>query len=145
VSRDVYEYPDAAGYPDGRGFLDEGTALPGAPEPADLVLPSAEAGDELTVVDSAQAFRAVIDGRTVATLHYATGSRGDVTLRSTVVDPGLRGRGFATALIAHVLDDLGSAGVMVAVECTEVRRFIELHPQYAGMVVEHPGEEGEPA
>lgn len=64
MSRDESEYPDDAGYPNGMGVLDEGTAeevTEGAGS-ATFVTPSAEAPGELRVLDEpdAGAYRAVV-------------------------------------------------------------------------------------
>jgi predicted GNAT family acetyltransferase len=126
------EYPDNAGYPDGMGFLDEGTAADLAPSALAVELdePSTELDDDVVVVSEETAYRAVLGGHEVVTMHVARGP-GVVTMRSTVVDPSVRGIGLATAFIAHVLDDIGDQGTRVIVECPEVARFLELHPEYA--------------
>lgn len=132
--RSEIEYPDNAGYPDGMGFLDEGTAVDAAPSAlaVELESPSADLDDDVSIVAEEEAFRAVLDGREIATMHISR--EGDtITLRSTVVDPEARGQGLATAFIAHVLDDLQDAGARIVVECQEVARFLDLHPEYAGL------------
>lgn len=129
------EYPDNAGYPDGMGFLDEGTAALADPSSvaAELDAPSADIDDDVAVVSDRDAYRAVVGGMDVAVMRVArVGST--VTIRSTVVDPAVRGRGVATGLIAHVLDELRDERAAVIVECREVARFIELHPEYADLV-----------
>lgn len=125
------EYPDAAGYPDGKGFLDEGTADDSPSELAiELDEPSTELEDDVVILSEESAFRALFAGQEVATMHIAR-EDGRVILRSTVVDASVRGRGLATAFIADVLDDLEGTGMQIVVECPEVARFLELHPEYA--------------
>jgi predicted GNAT family acetyltransferase len=131
---DRIEYPDAAGYPDGMGFLDEGTADAAARSPlvSGLDRPSADADEDILIVEEPGAYRAVAAGVEVAVMRVDR-EGGTVTIRSTVVDPGARGRGIATDLIAHVLDAVRDDGLHVVVECPEVARFIGLHPEYADL------------
>jgi uncharacterized protein len=126
------EYPDAAGYPDGMGFLDEGTAGEGA-APAPEV-PSTDLDDEIAIVSDETSFRAMLGGREVAVMRIAADGDSRVVLRSTVVDASVRGRGIGTAFIADVLDDLRDARSSVVVQCPEVARFIERNPAYAELV-----------
>jgi uncharacterized protein len=130
-----FEYPDEAGYPDGRGFLDEGTATTG-PDPlaTELDLPSADEDDELVVVHdpASDTYRALLGEYQVAVMH-AHADSGSVTLTSTVVEASARGRGIATDFIAHVLDGLRDDGARIVVECAEVERFIEHYPEYADL------------
>ena len=143
------EYPDEAGYPDGTGFLDEGTAgrgRDGAPEtsPApDGPLaediqddpPSAEAEGEVAVRrdDARAAYVADVDGASVATLTFRRdGAR--LVLLDTVVLPSMRGRGIAAALIADTLDDIRARGERIAVECPVVADFIARNPEYQDLV-----------
>jgi predicted GNAT family acetyltransferase len=66
-------------------------------------------------------------------MHYARDST-VITIRSTVVEASARGRGIATAFIAHVLDELRDAEETLVIECPEVRRFVTTHPEYAELV-----------
>jgi predicted GNAT family acetyltransferase len=130
------EYPDEAGYPDGRGFLDEGTA-PTGPDPlaTELDLPSVDEDDEIVVVHDAATgtYRALLGEHEVAVMH-AHADSGVVTLTSTVVEASVRGRGIATEFIAHVLDGFRDDGSKIVVQCVEVERFIEHYPEYADLV-----------
>lgn len=139
MSRDDLEYPDTAGYPDGTGFLDEGTArevTEGAGS-AEFVTPSAEAPSDLRIVDDpgTEEYRAVIGDREVGVIRYARLEGSPTVLRSTYVDPELRGFGIATAFIVHVLDERRERGEQVVVECPVIRRFVEEHAEYADVVV----------
>lgn len=138
------EYPDEAGYPDGRGFLDEGTAASGGeadtPEGAlgeDIQQdpPSAEAETEVGVRrdEERDAYVADVGGDTVATLTYRhDGDR--IVLVDTVVLPSMRGRGIAAALIGDTLDDIRDRGERIAVECPVVADYIARNPEYAELV-----------
>lgn len=134
-----FEYPDAAGYPDGRGVLDEGTtelvdevtasAVRGVDEP------SADSDVEIAVrrLDDRGVFSATIDGREVASLRYAAEGDRIVALTTTVL-PQFRGRGIATALIADSLDDIRDDGLRLVVRCPVVAAFIDTNRQYADLV-----------
>jgi len=138
MSRDSIEYPDAAGYPDGMGFLDEGTAAAGdGGGSAELVEPSADSDFELRVLDdpATEEYRALIGDREVGVIRYARLGGSPTVLRSTYVDPQLRGYGIGTAFIAHVLDARRETGEKVVVECPMIRHFLEQHPEYADVEV----------
>ena len=136
MSADGIEYPDEAGYPDGHGFLDEGTAEP-RPDPvaSELDLPTTDADDEVTVVHEPERnrYRALLGETQVAIMHAKAGIDGVVIITAVVVDATVRGRGIATDLIAHVLDELRDAGSKVIPECPEVDRFLEHYPEYADL------------
>ena len=138
-----FEYPDTAGYPDGAGFLDEGTAalvdevLADAVRSADR--PSAETDTEIDVRRDANAYLATMAGREVATLRYDE-TDGRVVILTTTVVPELRGRGIAGALIADALDDIRDRGQRVTVYCAVVDAFMAGNRQFADLIdPEHPG------
>jgi len=128
------EYLDAAGYPDGKGYLDEGTTpltesiLSDAASEGEL--PSDDDDFEIAVrqVASDELFEATIDGQRVAFVSYEM--RGGVmVLMHTVVQPEFRGRGIADQLVADVLDDIRHQGIQVLVECPYVLAYLERHPE----------------
>jgi predicted GNAT family acetyltransferase len=133
---DDFEYPDTAGYPDGRGFLDEGTA-PTGPDPVatELDLPDAEADDEVRVIHDPETrtYQALLGIHQIAVMHAAEDA-GVVTITATFVEASARGKGIATEFIAHVLDDLREADRRIVVECPEVSRFLERQPEYASLL-----------
>ena len=137
MTGDRFEFPDEAGYPDGRGYLDEGTA-PDGPDPlaTELDIPDAEADDEVRVVHDAAAgtYRALLGETQIAVMHAAADDAGVVTITSTFVEASARGRGIATEFIAHVLDELRESGSRIVVECPEVSRFLEHQPEYADLL-----------
>ena len=134
---DDFEYPDEAGYPDGRGFLDEGTG-PTSPDPVstELDLPDAEADDEVRVIhdDDGHTYQALLGEHQIAIMHATADETGIVTVTATFVEASARGRGIATEFIAHVLDELRDRGSTIVVECPEVTRFIEQQPEYADLL-----------
>jgi predicted GNAT family acetyltransferase len=138
MSRNALEYPDAAGYPDGMGYLDEGTATdPPTAGSEEFVTPSADAEFDLRVLDDpdTEEYHALIGDREVGVIRYAHLHGSPTVLRSTYIDPQLRGLGIGTALIAHVLDERRAHGESVVVECPMIRRFVETHGEYADVVV----------
>jgi predicted GNAT family acetyltransferase len=132
------EYPDAAGYPDGMGYLDEGTAATGdGGGSSEFIVPSADTEAELRVLDdpATEEYHALIGDREVGVIRYSRLGDSPTVLRSTYVDPQLRGYGIGTAFIAHVLDARRDSGERVIVECPMIRHFIDLHPEYADVEV----------
>ena len=139
------EFPDAAGYPDGRGVLDEGTAALVDEVTTDAVRqvdrPSADAEYDLEVhrFDDEHVYAVTIEGREVASLRYHEAD-GRTALITTTVVPEFRGRGIATDLIADALDDIRERGTRVTVYCPVVAAFIAANPEYADLVdSEQPG------
>lgn len=62
---------------------------------------------------------------------WETDAFGDVVvLPHTVIDPSMRGHGFAGILVRHVLDDLGGRDARVEARCWFVAEFIAAHPEY---------------
>ncbi len=140
-----FEYPDAAGYPDGGGTLDEGTAALVDEVTADALravdTPSEDADAEIEVHrdDERGVFAATLEGLEIATIRYdLDGDR--ITLITTTVEPEFRGRGIATDLIADALDDLRETGTRFTVRCPVVAAFIAGNPEYAGLA--DPGGSG---
>ncbi|WP_164863511.1 GNAT family N-acetyltransferase [Agromyces sp. LHK192] len=133
------EYADAAGYPDGAGFLDEGTtpSVSGSgPEVRAIDTPSAEAEFEIRVhrLEERGLYVATIEGREIATVSYDD-RRDRVAVTSTFVEPDMRGRGISAELIATALDDLRERGVHIDVECPVVAEFMRSNVQYADLLV----------
>ena len=125
------EFPDEAGYPDGKGTLDEGTAKDTA-APEELNEPSTERDDEIVITadPSGAAYRALLGDDEIAVMHIRPGDGDVVTITSTVVDPAVRDRGIGSSFIAHVLDELRDKGAHVVVECSMVQAFIASNPEY---------------
>ncbi|WP_348789303.1 GNAT family N-acetyltransferase [Leifsonia sp. NPDC080035] len=137
--RSAMEYADAAGYPDGLGFLDEGTArlvdevtTGGA---RDLDLPSTDADEEVAVLHRVdeQRFVAVLGDREIATIAYHD-EGGRYVIYHTYVEPAFRGRGVAADFIADVLDDIREIGRPITPVCPVVAAFIASDPRYADLV-----------
>ena len=140
-----FEYADRAGYPDGSGTLDEGTAALVDEVTADALrdvdTPSEDAEAEIEVHrrDDEHVYVATIGDLEVANLRYDEVD-GRVVVYTTTVVPEFRGRGIATDLIADVLDDIRERGMRVTVYCRVVAAFMSGNPQFADLVdPEHPG------
>ncbi|KQX07688.1 MULTISPECIES: GNAT family N-acetyltransferase [unclassified Leifsonia] len=135
-----FEYPDSAGYPDGSGFLDEGTAatVDDVARPAAHAVdqPSAEAESEIQVRHRSEEhiYAAMAAGRQIATLRYDIVD-GRMVLLATTVEPEFRGRGIASDLIADALDDIRVRGMKVTVRCPVVAAFIAENGQFADVVL----------
>jgi predicted GNAT family acetyltransferase len=131
---DRIEYLDAAGYPDGTGFLDEGTRLL-VDEVANQL--AAHAHDvplsayDLQFLDDDQhhRFTAWVDGEEIAAMPYRIVA-GRMVLLTATVREDFRGKGVATEFIAQVLDDVRQSGRKVTIYCPIVRSFLDRYPQY---------------
>jgi len=140
-----FEYPDSAGYPDGAGFLDEGTAAlvddSSAAAVSDVDRPSADSDAEVEVRrdDAAHVYAATRAGRELANLRYDE-TDGRIVILTTTVVPEFRGRGIASQLIAYALDDIRDRGKRITVYCPLVRAFLSENRQFADLIdPEHPG------
>jgi len=136
-----FEYPDAAGYPDGTGTLDEGTVAlideVTAAELRSVDTPSSEADGEIAVhrIDERQVYSATMDDRELAWLRYDDAD-GRLIVVTTTVEPEFRGRGIAIALIADALDDLRERGQRIEVRCPVVAAFMASNPQYTDLLAD---------
>lgn len=142
------EYPDTAGYPDGMGFLDEGTTRRADESNLDSLVrvdrPSSESEIEVEFarLEDQHRFVAEIGNRDVGEIRYDVRD-GRIVLLSTTVQPSLRDRGLGAALIADALDNIRDEGQMVTVLCPTVAAFITRNPDYADLVDPvHPGIKG---
>lgn len=55
---------------------------------------------------------------------------GGIAYLHTEVPPELAGRGIATYLIRHILDDAIAKGLKIKPVCPMVRAYIDKHPEY---------------
>jgi predicted GNAT family acetyltransferase len=115
TEKNSFEYPDAAGYPDGVGFLDEGTAG----------LVSEVAAEAVRNID-----RPSTDRDSEIEIHRRDDG---ITLLATTVVPEFRGRGLASDLIADALDDVRTRGKRVTVYCPVVNAFMTNNQQYSDL------------
>ncbi len=141
-----FKYPDIAGYPDGAGFLDEGTAALVDEVLADTLRnsvdqPSSDAESEVNVHrnDHKHVYTATLGELELANLRYAEAD-GRVVVLTTTVTPEFRGRGIATELIAYALDDIRQRSKTITVHCRVVAAFISGNRQYSDLIdTKHPG------
>ena len=62
---------------------------------------------------------------------------GDViTFIHTIVPTALEGRGIASRLILHALNDVRARGLRVVPQCPFVAAYIRKHPEWADLLVE---------
>jgi predicted GNAT family acetyltransferase len=80
-------------------------------------------------------YEAVVNGQVVGMIVYHA-PRGDqrVTLSHTIVEPEYRGRGIATRLVKHALDDLRAQDLKLTNYCPFVADYIADHPEYKELV-----------
>ena len=138
-ARHPLEYPDTAGYPDGAGFLDEGTSAlldeVTVRDVRETDRPSVDSDVEIQVhrLADERVYSASIDGREIATLRYDEVD-GRVIVLTTAVVPDFRGRGIAADLVADALDDIRDRGLRVTVLCPVVAAFMAQNQQYSDLI-----------
>jgi len=131
-TRYAFEYPDEAGYPDGKGILSQDQLVL-----IDELLddPHAPAFDFALVKDEgAGAYAAIVGDTEVAGLTYSVAGDNRLVLLAASVYPEFRNQGIATELIRRVLDDVRAQGKTVTILCPIVRTFIEYNPEYADLI-----------
>lgn len=80
-------------------------------------------------------YDAVVNGHVVGMIvyHAPRGSQ-RVTLSHTIVVPEYRGRGIATRLVKHALDDLRGQDLKLTNYCPFVADYIADHPEYKELI-----------
>ena len=134
-SRYASEYPDEAGYPDGKDVLSQDRTV--------LIddNPHTPASDnEFVNVEKAGNSGAFGGDREIAGLSYNVADDDRLVLLAISAFPEFRKQGIATELIQRVLDDVRAQGKTVTIMCPIVRTFIEKNHEYAALVdSKHPG------
>ncbi|MFJ8364352.1 GNAT family N-acetyltransferase [Streptomyces sp. NPDC093984] len=137
-TRYAIEYPDEAGYPDGKSTLSQDQAVL-----IDEVIddPHASAFDFYVVNDEKTGiYEAIVGDTEIAGLPYNVAGDDRLVLLATSVLPEYRRQGIATELIRRVLGDVRTRGKTVTIMCPIVRTFIEHNREYADLIdPEHPG------
>ena len=140
-SRYASEYPDEAGYPDGKGTLSQDRTVL-----IDELLdnPHAPVSDfEVDNDEKAGIYGAIVGDREIGGLSYNVADDDRLVLLAISVFPEFRKQGIATELIRRVLDDVRAQGKTVTIMCPIVRTFIDHNPEYADLIdPERPGPKG---
>jgi predicted GNAT family acetyltransferase len=133
----AFEYPDEAGYPDGRGTLSQDQIV----LVKEVAQPHAPAFDfEVVKDENTGTYDAIVGDREIGALTYDVAADGRLVLLATSIVPEFRQQGLATELIKRVLDDIRSQGRTITIVCPIVRAFIERNPAYRDLVdLKHPG------
>lgn len=85
-----------------------------------------------------RSYEITVDGAFAGLLVYEqTGTR--YALTHTYVEPSYRGRGLATRLVQHVMEELRAKGTTATNYCPVVDAFLQNHPEYADLVDARPG------
>lgn len=78
-------------------------------------------------------YEASLDGTAVGFAYYDL--RPDlVVFTHTEVAPEAEGKGVASTLIGHALDDVRGRGLKIVPLCPFVRAFLKRHPEYTDLV-----------
>ncbi|HEX7830272.1 MAG TPA: GNAT family N-acetyltransferase [Thermoanaerobaculia bacterium] len=87
--------------------------------------------------ESASQYETTIDG---STAYVAYDREGDdrIVFTHTVVPDALAGKGLASKLVTHALDDARSQNLKVVPQCSYVASFIQKHPEYQDLTTTTP-------
>ena len=90
---------------------------------------------DLTITDATAASRyeAHLDGELAGVIDYIS-KRGRIALVHTEVTPAFEGRGIASRLARHALDDARRRGLIVIPLCPYVLAYLERHPEDRDLV-----------
>jgi predicted GNAT family acetyltransferase len=80
-------------------------------------------------------YEILVDGEVAGFCEYSRRD-GRIDLLHTEIDDRFEGRGLASRLIRHVLDDARASGTPVMPYCPFVRAFIGRHAEYRDLVPE---------
>jgi uncharacterized protein len=87
--------------------------------------------------ESASQYETTIDGAT-AYVAYDREGEDRIVFTHTVVPDALSGRGLASALVTHALDDARAQNLKVVPQCSYVAAFIQRHPEYQDLTTTTP-------
>ena len=100
---------------------------------------------ELIVRDNneSSSYDALIGDKVVGRIIYERGhdlAGRRIIVRSTVVDPTMRGHGIGSKLVKAALDDVRAQGATLTSYCSFVDEYVADHQEYADLVDRtHPG------
>lgn len=86
-------------------------------------------------------YEIVVDGEVAGFTQVKDGEGGVAAMPHTVIEDAYEGRGLASQLVRHALDDLRAQGRQVQPFCPYVKSWIEKHPEYRDLV-DDPGRFG---
>lgn len=82
----------------------------------------------------ARRYELTIDGLTSVVMYNEAG--GGLMITETIVPPALEGRGIASRMARHVLEDIRRRGLVVLPTCPFFAAYLKKHPEWTGVV--HP-------
>ncbi len=83
--------------------------------------------------DQASRYTALVDGEIVGRIDFSQRD-GVVNLLHVEVDSAHRGKGVASTLVRHALDDVRAQSMQVIPTCPYARQWLKAHPDYADLV-----------
>jgi uncharacterized protein len=91
--------------------------------------------DTTRVADNpdARRYEILVDDKPAGFVAYRRGGS-TITMTHTEVDPSYEGRGLGSILVRGALDAARAEGLSVVPSCPFVRRYIQLHKEYADLV-----------
>ncbi len=90
---------------------------------------------EPTVADNpaASRFEISVDGKVAGFAEYQR-SDGEIEFTHTVIDDAYEGQGLGGILVRTALDNVRGDGVQVVATCPFVKKYIQRHDEYAGLL-----------
>jgi hypothetical protein len=82
----------------------------------------------------ARRYELTIDGLTSVVMYNEAG--GGLMITETIVPPALEGRGIASRMARHVLEDIRRRGLVVLPTCPFFAAYLKKHPEWTDVV--HP-------
>lgn len=78
-------------------------------------------------------YELTLGGEVAAMIQYHE-KGGEIELEHTEVDPRYEGRGLAGKIAQFAFDDVKARQLKAVVTCTYLQRWLQKHPDYAGLV-----------
>lgn len=88
--------------------------------------------DEVIDNETRNRFELPVEGHTAFAAYTIDGDV--LTFTHTVVPRELEGRGIASRLIAHALDDAKTRGLKIVPQCPFVAAYIKKHPEWEALL-----------
>lgn len=88
--------------------------------------------DSVTDQREAHRYELTVDGHTAFAAYAIDGDI--ITFTHTIVPPELGGRGIASRLILHALNDVRARGMTLIAQCSFVAAYVRKHSEWADLL-----------
>ena len=87
---------------------------------------------DITNNDKQSRYETTVDGKTAFSAYRRDGDK--ITFTHTEVPPELEGRGIASAIVKHALDDARAKNLGVVAACAYVASYVRKHEEYRDLL-----------